>query len=179
MRPLFPPLSFGQFAKPLLPKFDKEMYMSQTSTDTQTPVLQTLPGDEIRQILWRYQDRFDYQMLVQSTRSVARGPVARLVAQGARNSHDWTEEKNSLLRVYDDSGITGAFLPPEYGGLFEGPKNLIMSLVAFELAWVDGGAATASLAGNLGAGPHPRVRHPRASGQVYEDGRAGQTGREP
>ncbi len=126
--------------------------MTQPSTASKA-VLQTLPGDEIRQILWRYQDRFDYQMLVQSSRSVARGPVARLVAQGARNSHEWTEAKHSLLKVYDESGITGAFLDPAYGGLFEGPKNLIMSLVAFELAWVDGGAATASLAGNLGLAP--------------------------
>ncbi len=115
--------------------------------------LQTLPGDDIRQIQWRFSDRFDIQMLVQSARSVARGPVARLVAGGARNSHEWTAEKNSLLKAYDDSGITAAFLDPEHGGLFAGPKNLAMALVAFELAWVDGGAATASLAGNLGLAP--------------------------
>ena len=42
--------------------------------------LRALPGDEIRQILWRFADRFDLQMLVQSVRAVARGPVARLVA---------------------------------------------------------------------------------------------------
>ena len=118
-----------------------------------TPVLQTLPGDDIRQIQWRYSDRFDIQMLVQSSRAVARGPVARLVAARARNSHEWTEAKNSLLKAYDDAGITAAFLDPEHGGLFGGPKNLAMALVAFELAWVDGGAATASLAGNLGLAP--------------------------
>ena len=125
-----------------------------TATKTApAPVLQTLPGDDIRQIQWRYSERFDIQMLVQSSRSVARGPVARLVAAGARNSHEWTEAKNSLLKAYDDSGITAAFLDPEHGGLFGGPKNLAMALVAFELAWVDGGAATASLAGNLGLAP--------------------------
>ncbi len=92
-------------------------------------------------------------MLVQAARSVARGPVARLVAQGARNSHEWTPEKASLLPIFDESGITAAFLDPEFGGFVEGPKNLALALVAFELAWVDAGAATCSLAGNLGLAP--------------------------
>ncbi len=115
--------------------------------------LRTLPGDDVRQIMWRYADRFDLAMLVQSVRPVARGPVARLVAQGGRNSHEWTPEKNSLLAVYDDSGITASFLDPAQGGFIEGPKNLALALVAFELAWVDAGAATCSLASNLGLAP--------------------------
>jgi alkylation response protein AidB-like acyl-CoA dehydrogenase len=145
--------------------------------------LQTLPGDEIRQIMWRYADRFDYQMLVQSSRAVARGPVARLVAQGVRNSHEWTEAKNSLLATYDESGITAAFLEPEYGGMLEGPKNLVMALVAFELAWVDGGAATASLAGNLGLAPiHERgtpeqVKHYMSLASPAKPGEARKTQR--
>jgi len=40
----------------------------------------TLPGDAVRQIQWRFSDRFDLQMLVASARGVARGTVARLVA---------------------------------------------------------------------------------------------------
>ena len=44
-------------------------------------------------------------------------------------------------------------MDPEQGGLFAGPKNLVLALVAFELAWVDGGAATASLAGCLALAP--------------------------
>jgi alkylation response protein AidB-like acyl-CoA dehydrogenase len=115
--------------------------------------LQTLPGDDLRQILWRFADRYDLAMLVQSARTVARGPVARLVAAGARNSHEWTPEKASLLPAFDESGITAAFLDPEYGGFIEGPKNLALALIAFELAWVDAGAATCSLAGNLGLAP--------------------------
>ncbi|MDZ7637024.1 MAG: acyl-CoA dehydrogenase family protein [Bryobacterales bacterium] len=115
--------------------------------------LKTLPGDEVRQILWRLTDRYDLQMLVQSARGVARGPVARLVAGGARNTHEWTPEKNSLLKDYDAAGTTGVFLDPAYGGYLEGPKNLAMALVAFELAWVDGGAATASLASGLALAP--------------------------
>jgi alkylation response protein AidB-like acyl-CoA dehydrogenase len=115
--------------------------------------LLTLPGDEVRQLLWRFSERYELQMLVQAARQVARGPVARLVSQGARKDHEWTKQKGELLKIYDESGITAAFLDPRHGGMFEGPKNLAMALTAFELAWVDGGAATASLAGNLGLAP--------------------------
>ncbi|MFI5339024.1 MAG: acyl-CoA dehydrogenase family protein [Candidatus Methylomirabilales bacterium] len=115
--------------------------------------LRTLPGDDVRQILWRFADRYDLQMLVQSARSVARGPVARLVAEGARNSHEWTQQKAQLLKAFDESGITAVFMDPEQGGFIEGPKNMALALVAFELSWVDGGAATCSLAGNLALAP--------------------------
>jgi len=108
--------------------------------------LRALPGDDVRQILWRFADRYDLQMLVQSTRAVARGPVARLVAAGGRNTHEWTPEKAALLQAFDESGVTGAGLDPEQGGFIEGPKNLALALTAFELAWVDAGAATGSLA---------------------------------
>src|SRR5208283_112879 len=110
-------------------------------------------GDDLRQLMWRFAERYDLAMLVQSTRTVARGPVARLVAQGARNTHEWTAEKASLLTAFDESGITAAFLDPEFGGFLEGPKNLALALIAFELSWVDAGAATCSLAGNLGLAP--------------------------
>lgn len=103
--------------------------------------------------MWRFADRYELHMLVQGTRGVARGPVARLVANGGRNSHDWTVEKASLLPHFDESGITAAFLDPEQGGFIAGPKNLALALIAFELSWVDAGAATCSLAGNLGLAP--------------------------
>ncbi len=118
-----------------------------------TPGLQTLPGDDVRQILWRFADRYELHMLVQSARGVARGPVARVVADGGRNSHEWTPAKAGLLRHFDESGITAAALDPEEGGFIAGPKNLALALLAFELAWVDAGAATCSLAGNLGLAP--------------------------
>lgn len=127
--------------------------MPAATNSESTPALQTLPGDDVRQIMWRFGDRYDLAMLVQSSRTVARGPVARLVAQGARNSHEWTAEKASLLPAFDESGITAAFLDPQHGGFIEGPKNLALALIAFELAWVDAGAATCSLAGNLGLAP--------------------------
>src|SRR5664279_441603 len=104
-------------------------------------------------MLWRFADRYDLQMLVQSVRAVARGPVARLVAQGARNTHDWTADKQALLQAFDESGITGVFMEPSQGGFIDGAKNLALALVAFELAWVDAGAATGSLAGCLALSP--------------------------
>jgi alkylation response protein AidB-like acyl-CoA dehydrogenase len=92
-------------------------------------------------------------MLVQSARQVARGPVARLVAEGARSEHDWTERKAALLSAYDGAGITGVFMEPEEGGFISGPKNLALALTSFELAWVDAGAATGALAGFLALSP--------------------------
>ena len=119
----------------------------------ETKTMLTLPGDAVRQIQWRYADRFDLQMLVQSARGVARGIIARLVAAGERNHHEWTPAKNTMLAEFDRSGITAAFMEPEEGGFISGPKNLALSLAAFELAWVDGGAATGSLAGFLALAP--------------------------
>jgi alkylation response protein AidB-like acyl-CoA dehydrogenase len=118
-----------------------------------TETLRTLPGDDVRQIMWRFAERYDLHMLVQSVRAMARGPVARLVAAGARNTHDWTEEKNELLQHYDASGVTGLMMEPHQGGFIEGPKNFALSMAAFELAWVDAGAATGGLAGHLGLSP--------------------------
>jgi alkylation response protein AidB-like acyl-CoA dehydrogenase len=115
--------------------------------------IRTLPDDTIRSILWRFSERFDLQMLIQSVRAVARGPVAQAVANGVRNTHEWTDEKHALLKAFDESGITSLFMDPEYGGYIEGPKNLALALTAFELSWVDGGAATSSLAGNLALEP--------------------------
>ena len=40
---------------------------------SETKTMLTLPGDAVRQIQWRFADRFDLQMLVQSARGVARG----------------------------------------------------------------------------------------------------------
>jgi alkylation response protein AidB-like acyl-CoA dehydrogenase len=113
----------------------------------------TLPGDAVRQIQWRFADRFDLQMLVQSARAVARGPVARMVAAGERNTHEWTPAKDEMMKAFDRAGITSAFMEPEEGGFISGPKNLALALSAFELAWVDGGAATASLASCLALAP--------------------------
>jgi alkylation response protein AidB-like acyl-CoA dehydrogenase len=124
-----------------------------TSALTEVNNMLTLPTDGIRQIQWRFADRFDLQMLVQSARGVARSTVARLVAAGERNTHEWTPAKNEMLEAFDRSGISAIFMDLEEGGFIAGPKNLALSLAAFELAWVDAGAATASLAGFLALSP--------------------------
>ena len=139
-----------------------------TATARETKTMLTLPGDAVRQIQWRFADRFDLQMLVQSARGVARGTVARLVAAGERNTHEWTAAKSEMMDAFDRAGITAAFMEPEEGGFIAGPKNLALSLAAFELAWVDGGAATASLAGFLGPGSDPRTRHAGADQPLQE-----------
>jgi alkylation response protein AidB-like acyl-CoA dehydrogenase len=115
--------------------------------------LATLPGDDIRQIMWRYADRYDLQMVVQSARGVARGHVARMVADGVRHSHDWTERKDTLLDAFDASGLTSLYMDTNQGGYIDGPKNFALCLTTFELSWVDAGAATCGLATNLALAP--------------------------
>jgi len=128
--------------------------MTTPKTDPQSePVLQALPGDAVRQTMWRFADHHQTQTIVQAARAAARGPVARLVAKGARNSHEWTEEKNRLLPVFDEAGLIAAFLEPEYGGHLDGPKNLGLALACFELAWVDGGATTTAMGTHLALAP--------------------------
>ena len=97
------------------------------------PQLSSLPGDAVRRIMWRYDHRPDLIRLVESSRKVARGPVASIVSGGGRHTHEWTEEKAKLLPAYDEAGLTTMSLEKEYGGFIEGPKNLAMALAAFEL----------------------------------------------
>ena len=127
--------------------------MRTLQTVSQTETIRTLPDDRTRQIMWRFGERYDLQMMVQAARGIARGPVARLVAEGARNTHEWTGAKAGLLRAFDEGGLTAMFVDPEHGGFMAGPKNLALALVAFELAWVDAGAATSSLAQVLALAP--------------------------
>src|SRR5574344_1179613 len=115
--------------------------------------LQTLPGDDVRQVMWRFAERYDLQMLVQSARQVARGPVARAVAAGVRNTHEWTPEKAEILTAFDQAGLTAAFMDVEYGGYMDGPKNMAHALISWEVAWVDAGASTGGMAGNLALAP--------------------------
>ena len=50
--------------------------MSTQTAVQQTATLKTLPGDDVRQIMWRYSDRFDLQMVV-----ARRIPVVDVEAQ--------------------------------------------------------------------------------------------------
>ena len=98
-----------------------------------------------RQLLWRLPERADLQRLTESARALARGQVARLVTEGERRTHHWTPAKAGLLAASDAAGLSGGF-PAD-------AKNLAAALVAFELSWVDAGAATSCLAGHLAFAP--------------------------
>lgn len=117
------------------------------------PTMKMLPGDEVRQIMWRIAERYDIQMAVAGARSVARGLVAKLVADGQRKTHEWTAEKQAMFDAFDASGVTAATLNADCGGLFEGPRNLAESMLTYETAWVDNGAATSSFVNALAMGP--------------------------
>jgi len=123
------------------------------SNEDTRKTMSMLPGDEVRQIMWRYADRYDIQMAVMGARSVARGLIARLVADGERNTHEWTDAKNEMYKAFDESGITAAGLDMSCGGIIDGPRNLALAAIAYELSWVDGGASTTSLVNNLALGP--------------------------
>jgi alkylation response protein AidB-like acyl-CoA dehydrogenase len=116
-------------------------------------MLERLPDDDVRGILWRFADREELRQVVLSARGVARGAVARLVSRGARHSDSWTPDKSSLLHAFDASGLSSLAVDAEHGGALAGPKNLAFALAAFELAWVDAGAATTMLATVLALAP--------------------------
>lgn len=125
-------------------------------------MLRTLPDDDVRAIVWRFSDRRDLQQLVQAARRVARGPVARLVARGGRQTHEWTPDKADLLAAFDAEGLSAVGIDREHGGVVDGSRNLALALVAFELAWVDAGAANSILASFLALGPiHERGTDPQ------------------
>jgi alkylation response protein AidB-like acyl-CoA dehydrogenase len=116
-------------------------------------MLRRLPDDDVRAVQWRFADRDDLRRIVQAARGVARGPVARLVARGARHSDAWTPDKASLVKAFDAAGLSVLAADGEYGGPIDGPKNLGIALAAFELAWVDAGAATTMLGNVLALAP--------------------------
>jgi alkylation response protein AidB-like acyl-CoA dehydrogenase len=117
------------------------------------PVLPALPGFDIRRIMWRLNAEEDLAPMAESARQVARGLVAQLVAGGERNTYEWTEGKNKLLETLDRAGLTALLVSPDQGGSMPRPKNLATALAAFELAWVDGGAATCFVALGLALEP--------------------------
>ncbi len=136
--------------------------MPTAATQTMKELLRTLPGDDVRQIMWRFSDRYDLQMLVQSARAVARGPVARLVAGGGRNDHDWTRgEERAPRRTTTPRGSPPRSWSRSRAGSSRARRTSPSPSLAFELAWVDGGAATGALAGFLGLSP------------IHEKGHAG------
>ena len=141
--------------------------MTLAAIEHPTDYLRALPGDDVRQILWRFADRYDLQMLVQSVRAVARGPVARLVAAGARNTHEWTAGQTGaapgLRRIRHHRRVHG----PVAGRLHRrsqepgaGPGGLRTGLGGCRRRHRQPGRLPGAL-------PHPRARHPRAARPLH------------
>ena len=77
-----------------------------------------------------------------------------MVAAGERNTHEWTAAKSEMMEAFR-TGLESRQRSwnRKKADSLPGSKNLALSLAAFELAWVDGGAATASLASFLALAP--------------------------
>jgi len=103
--------------------------------------------DEVHWRLWRVADRPDLLAVIHSARSVAREVIAPQLAAGARSSCEWTSEKACILASLDANGLTSILSSASEG------VAMPLALAAFELAWVDGGAATLSLSGSLAQMP--------------------------
>ena len=125
--------------------------------------LPVLPTDLVRQLMWRFAGRPDLQQLVLSTRRLARQTVARVVAQGGRETQEWTADKQQMLEAFDQAGITGLSAGRGEENQAAGAANLAAALAAFELAWVDGGAAACSSALRLAQEPIAEAGTSRAA----------------
>ncbi len=155
------------------------MTTASTELRGQTPSLPSLPTDQLRLVMWRMEDRDDLQQLVHNTRHVARSLVARLVASGQRETFQWTAEKSMLLDALDEAGTSAIFVEPAEGGMISGPKNLATALAAYELAWVDGGAATCLVALGLALQPIVAVGTAQQRAKYLSASTSSGTGRGP
>ena len=74
-------------------------------------LLRTLPGDDARQIMWRFADRDDLQTPGPGRSARWRGARWRGWSPAARGArHAWTPEKHALLAEFDRAGVTTACL---------------------------------------------------------------------
>jgi hypothetical protein len=103
--------------------------------------------DEVHWRMWRVADRPDLLAVIHSARRVAREVIAPQLAAGARSSCEWNSEKACILASLDANGLTSILSSASQG------VAMPLALAAFELAWVDGGAATLSLSGSLAQMP--------------------------
>ena len=103
--------------------------------------------------MWRYAERYDIPDGCYGCPFCARGLIARLVADGERNTHEWTDAKNEMYKAFDESvSLLPVWICPA--------AVLLTALVTWlwlqsptSLSWVDGGASTTSLVNNLALGP--------------------------
>jgi alkylation response protein AidB-like acyl-CoA dehydrogenase len=103
--------------------------------------------DELHWTMWRMTDRSALLPVVESARRVAREVVVPLLASGERNSCEWTTGKSRLIDALDASGLNSILSTTGHG------IATPLALAAWELAWVDGGAAANILSGSMAQMP--------------------------
>jgi len=103
--------------------------------------------DELHWTMWRIADRSALLPVVQSARHVAREVVVPLLALGARANCEWTPQKAQLIAKLDANGLNSILSTAGHG------IATPLALAAWELAWVDGGAAANILSGSLAQMP--------------------------
>ncbi len=142
-------------------------------------LMRTLPGDDVRQILWRFSDRYDLQMLVQSARAVARGPVARLVAEGERNTHEWTAGEERAAGGLRPSRHHRRLHGARRGRLHRRPEEPGAGADGVRTG-LGGCRSGHRQPGRLpGAVAHSRARHSGAEAALHGSARAAAAGRRP
>lgn len=103
--------------------------------------------DELHWTMWRMSGRYAVLPVVKSARHVAREVVVPLLASGARNGCEWTTDKSHLVDALDANGLNSILSTAGRG------IATPLALAAWELAWVDGGAAANILSGSMAQMP--------------------------
>lgn len=103
--------------------------------------------DEVHWAMWRIADRPDLLAIIHAARHIAREVIIPKLPACARSSCEWTAEKQRILASLDESGMTSILSTVRQG------IAMPLASAIFELAWVDGGAATLSLSGSLAQMP--------------------------
>ena len=112
-------------------------------------------------------------------RAVARGPVARAVANGERNTHDWTAGKDALLKNVRRSrhhlGLHGA----KRRRLHRRPEEFPAGVAGLRVVLGGRRRRHGQPRGQSRFIPHSRTRHARTARLLHEPRRAAQTRRGP
>ncbi len=99
--------------------------------------------DDVHRALWRVSGQPDLVRIAETARRAAREVVAPLVRGGARSSCEWTPAKATMLHALDEAGLSSFVTRTSR------PVATPIALAAWELAWVDAGAAACCLSGSL------------------------------
>jgi hypothetical protein len=112
--------------------------------------------DELHRALWRVSSQPELERIAVAARRVARDVVAPLAGAETSSALAWTPAKATLLKVLDEAGLNSLVTRAS------GPIATRIALGAWELAWVDAGAAACCFSGSL---PQTIIRDCGTSGQ--------------